>query len=294
MFCIQIAEVLIAIKNRYAFTERLCADYIVDTSPDDCDISIAATPEEIAAENDEKGSFSPAYCESLALYRKICTRMLDFNAFLFHAAIISYAEQGFAFTAKSGTGKSTHIAQWVRALGERVTVVNGDKTILRWRTGEVAEPPDGTPSGEGVCACTSSAVPPSGEGVESTCNQPVGEFVAYGTPYCGKENWGQNTSVPLRAVCFIERCEPGEPDRLSRLEDDGEIVARIMNQILMPHDPALAVRQLDLLDRLVNSVPFYVLRCTPTPAAFDAAFQMTLCDNGRERMHRCEGSGHED
>ena len=49
MFCIQIAEVLIAIKNRYAFTERLCADYIVDTSPDDCDISIAATPEEIAA-----------------------------------------------------------------------------------------------------------------------------------------------------------------------------------------------------------------------------------------------------
>lgn len=217
MFCIQIAEVLIAIKNRYAFTERLCADYIVDTSPDDCDISIAATPEEIAAENDEKGSFSPAYCESLALYRKICTRMLDFNAFLFHAAIISYAEQGFAFTAKSGTGKSTHIAQWVRALGERVTVVNGDKPILRWRTGEVAEPPDGTPSGEGVCACTSSAVPPSGEGVETTCNQPVGEFVAYGTPYCGKENWGQNTSVPLRAVCFIERCDPDEPDCLSRL-----------------------------------------------------------------------------
>lgn len=294
MFCIQIAEVLIAIENRYAFTERLCADYIVDTSPDDCDISVAATPEEIAAENDEEGSFSPAYCESLALYRKICTRMLGFNAFLFHAAIISYAEQGFAFTAKSGTGKSTHIAQWVRALGERVTVVNGDKPILRWQNGEVAEPPDGTPSGESACACTSSAVPPSEEGVETTCNQPVGEFVAYGTPYCGKENWGQNTSVPLRAVCFIERCEPGEPDRLSRLEDDREVVARIMNQILMPHDPALAVRQLDLLDRLVNSAPFYVLRCTPTPAAFDAAFQMTLCDNRRERMHRCEGSGHED
>lgn len=267
---------------------------IVDTSPDDCDISIAATPEEIAAENDEKGSFSPAYCESLALYRKICTRMLDFNAFLFHAAIISYAEQGFAFTAKSGTGKSTHVAQWMRALGGDVTVVNGDKPILRWRTGEVAEPPDGTPSGEGACACTSSAVPPSEEGVETTCNQPVGEFVAYGTPYCGKENWGQNTSVPLRAVCFIERCEPGEPDRLSCLEDDREVIARIMNQILMPHDPALAVRQLDLLDRLVNSAPFYVLRCTPTPAAFDAAFQMTLCDNRRERMHRCEGSGHED
>lgn len=267
MFCVQIAEVLVAIENRYAFTERLCADYIVDALPDECNFSVSATPEEIAAENSDEGTFSPAYCESLALYRKICTRMLDYNAFLLHAAIVSYAGRGFAFAAKSGTGKSTHVAQWMRALGDDVTVVNGDKPILRWRNGEA---------------------------VETACDQPVGEFIAYGTPYCGKENWGQNTSVPLRAVCFIERCEPGEPDRLSRLEDDGEIVARIMNQILMPHDPALAARQLDLLDRLVNSVPFYVLRCTPTPAAFDAAFQMTLCDNGRERMHRCEGSGHED
>ena len=294
MFCVQIAEVLVAIENRYAFTERLCADYIVDVLPDECTFSVSTTPEEIAAENSDEGTFSPAYCESLALYRKICTRMLDYDAFLLHAAVVSYEGRGFAFAAKSGTGKSTHVAQWMRALGDDVTVVNGDKPILRWRSGEVAEPPDGAPSGEGACACTFSAAPPSGKAVETACDQPVGEFIAYGTPYCGKENWGQNTSVPLRAVCFIERCESGEPDRLSRLEDDGEIVARIMNQILMPHDPALAARQLDLLDRLVNSAPFYVLRCTPTPAAFDAAFQMTLCDNGRERMHRCEGSGHED
>lgn len=294
MFCVQIAEVLVAIENRYAFTERLCADYTVDVLPDECNFSVSATDEEIAAENSDEGTFSPAYCESLALYRKICTRMLVYNAFLLHAAIVSYAGRGFAFAAKSGTGKSTHVAQWMRALGDDVTVVNGDKPILRWRSGEAAEPPDGTPSGEGAYACTSSAVPPGGEAVETTCDQPVGEFIAYGTPYCGKENWGQNTSVPLRAVCFIERCEPGEPDRLSRLEDDGEIVARIMNQILMPYDSVLAARQLDLLDRLVSSVSFYVLRCTPTPAAFNAAFQMTLCDNGRERMHRCEGSGHED
>lgn len=310
MFCVQIAEVLVAIENRYAFTERLCADYIVDVLPDESNFSVSATPEEIAAENSDEGTFSPAYCESLALYRKICTRMLDYDAFLFHAAIVSYAGRGFAFAAKSGTGKSTHIAQWMRALGDDVTVVNGDKPILRWRSGEAvdgakgagvpgetpdaADTPDGTPDGEGACACTPSVASPDGDAAETACDQLAGEFIAYGTPYCGKENWGQNTSVPLRAVCFIERCEPGEPDCLSRLEDDGEIVARIMNQILMPHDPALAARQLDLLDRLVSSVPFYVLRCTPTPAAFDAAFQMTLCDNGRERMHRCEGSGHED
>lgn len=293
MFCVQIAEVLVAIENRYAFTERLCADYIVDALPDECSFSVSATPEEIAAENSDEGTFSPAYCESLALYRKICTRMLDYDAFLLHAAVVSHAGRGFAFAAKSGTGKSTHVVQWMHALGDDVTVVNGDKPILRWRSGEAdeakgacapsetpggesAETPDRTPSGEGACACTPSAASPDGEAVAPSFDQLAGEFIAYGTPYCGKESWGQNTSVPLHAVCFIERCEPGEPDRLSRLEDDGEIVTRIMNQILMPNDPVLAARQLGLLDRLVSSVPFYVLRCTPTPAAFDAAFQMTL------------------
>ena len=173
--------------------------------------------------------------------------MLDYDAFLFHAAIVSHKGRGFAFTAKSGTGKSTHVAQWMRALGDRVTVINGDKPILRWK------------EGSGADGCR------------------PGAFIAYGTPYNGKEGWGINASVPLCAVCFIERCEPGA-DRLRRLEDDRQIVARIMSQILLPKDPALASRQLDLLNRLVTCVPFYALRCTPTPAAFDAAFKMTLCD----------------
>lgn len=107
MFCVQIAEVLVAIENRYAFTERLCADYIVDALPDECTFSVSATPEEIAAENSDDGTFSPAYCESLALYRKICTRMLDYDAFLLHAAIVSYAGCGFAFRREKRHGKST-------------------------------------------------------------------------------------------------------------------------------------------------------------------------------------------
>ena len=295
MFCVQIAGVLVVIENRYAFTERLCADYIVDVSPDECDFSVSATAEEIAAENNDEDAFSPAYCESLALYRKMCTRMLDYDAFLFHAAVVSYAGRGYAFAAKSGTGKSTHVAQWMHALGDRVTVVNGDKPILRWwRCGGGREGVDAGGEGVGAAADGESG---RAEGTGSTVSladagaadaivgegsRASGAFLAYGTPYCGKESWGQNTSVPLRAVCFIERCEPGEPDCLKRLEDDGEIINRMMNQILLPKDPVLAVRQLDLLDRLVTGVPFYVLRCTPTRAAFDAAFQMTLCDNENE------------
>ena len=310
MFCVQIAGVLVAIESRYTFTERLCADYIVDVSPDECCFSVSATAEEIAAENNDEDAFSPAYCESLALYRKMCTRMLEYDAFLFHAAVVSYGGRGYAFAAKSGTGKSTHVAQWMHALGDRVTVVNGDKPLLRWWSGEgvgkgedagagadEGETPgrgragEGAAAGKGTGAAAGdvqaagvrSAISLADAGDADAANrQAAGVFLAYGTPYCGKESWGQNASVPLRAVCFIERCESGEPDCLKRLEDDGEIINRMMNQILLPKDPVLAVRQLDLLDKLVTCVPFYVLRCTPTRAAFDAAFQMTLCDNENE------------
>ena len=235
--------------------------------------------------------------------------MLGYDAFLFHAAVVSYAGCGYAFAAKSGTGKSTHVAQWMHALGDRVTVVNGDKPLLRWwRCGGAREGVDagaaavaaqsrecagGAAGGadasdgegsraEGAGSTVSLADAGAAGAIAGEGRRASGAFLAYGTPYCGKESWGQNTSVPLRAVCFIERCEPGEPDCLERLEDDGEIINRMMNQILLPKDPVLAVRQLDLLDRLVTSVPFYVLRCTPTRAAFDAAFQMTLCDNENE------------
>ena len=53
MFCVQLAGVLFAVDARYSFTERLCADYIVDASPNECDFAVSATPEEIVAENDD-------------------------------------------------------------------------------------------------------------------------------------------------------------------------------------------------------------------------------------------------
>jgi len=237
MFAIKIADIPIAVDVHYSYMEQLCKDYRVEIAPEECAFAVSATHEEIAAENDDANAFSPAYCESLALYRKMCTQLLNYDACLFHAAIIAYEGRGYAFTAKSGTGKSTHISQWTKALGEKVSIVNGDKPVIRFQDGG---------------------------------------FVAYGTPFNGKERWGTNTSIPLAAICFVER---DEHDTLSRATDEGDIIGRMVQQILVPKEPLLAVKQLDILDKLVTHVPFYLLRCTPTRAAFEAAFQMTLCNN---------------
>ena len=175
MFCVQIAGVLVAIENRYAFTEQLCADYIVDVSPDECDFSVSATAEEIVAENNNEDAFSPAYCESLALYRKICTRMLDYDAFLFHAAVVSYAGRGYAFAAKSGTGKSTHSRLWLKFIPD-TALLNDDNPVVRLM-------PDGT-------------------------------VRVFGTPWSGKTPCYINRSVPVGAFVRLFQAPENKIERM--------------------------------------------------------------------------------
>ena len=72
------------------------------------------------------------------------------------------------FTAKSGTGKSTHIKLWQQLLGDKVIIVNGDKPILR---------------------------------------KVDGKILCYGTPWCGKEKYNVNKSVELSCICFLNRAK---------------------------------------------------------------------------------------
>ena len=57
-------------------------------------------------------SLSDAYLETLALYRKICNGLINFDVLLFHGSVIDVDGKGYLFAAASGTGKSTHAALW--------------------------------------------------------------------------------------------------------------------------------------------------------------------------------------
>ncbi len=166
MFKIKIAELVISIDNQYDFVKRVCKDYIVDNSFD-ASFSVAVSKKEI---DDEKkvanGNFSNGYIESTCIYRKICKIIPDYNAFLLHSAVVKIDGFAYAFTASSGTGKTTHIKLWKKLLGEKVSVINGDKPIIR-----IIE----------------------------------GKPYIYGTPWCGKEGYNINDYAPLKAICFIER-----------------------------------------------------------------------------------------
>ena len=163
MFAIELAGVRIGMDNRYPYVEQQCKDYLCE--PTDLAFTVSATPEEIAQEQ-SLGNFEAGYCESICLYRHICEIIPAYNVFLFHSCVVEVDGRAYAFSAKSGVGKSTHCALWLKFI-PGCRVVNGDKPLIRL--------------------------------------EQDGSLTAYGTPWNGKESWGSNISSPLVAVCFIER-----------------------------------------------------------------------------------------
>ena len=181
MIVIELAGIRVRLENRYPFVERQCKDFICEG--EDAAFSVSVSDEEIREEQ-KNGDFSAGYCESICLYRHICEKISEYNVFLMHSSVVEVDGYAYAFTAKSGVGKSTHTALWIKNIpGARV--LNGDKPLYRL--------------------------------------EADGSLTACGTPWNGKENWGVNASAPLAAVCFIERGETNsiepaaEEDVIARL-----------------------------------------------------------------------------
>ena len=166
VFRIRIAGITVEIDNRHDFVYRLCADYLCT----DCSPAFRVSVSTAEAEAYQAACGRPLTlpeAESYLLYRRICERMPAYGVFLLHAAVVEMEGRGYAFSARRGTGKSTHTALWQTHFSGRATVINGDKPLVR--------------------------------------KAPDGRFWAYGTPWCGKEGKQVNRKCPLTAVCFLEQ-----------------------------------------------------------------------------------------
>lgn len=217
-FVIRLADVNIGIIHRFRRVRQMCGEYIVDAEPE---FTVNVSGEDIRADRERDSRpksrkpilFIRRFYEETSIYRKICLKLMDYDAFLLHAAVVAVDGEGYAFLAKSGTGKTTHAKCWLRYFGERAFIVNGDKPILRILGNKV---------------------------------------FAYGTPWCGKENQNTNIGVPLKAIFFLERGQgtavtemPGEmiPERIASqllITKDGkqrarvfELADRVMNLVPM-------------------------------------------------------------
>lgn len=217
MITIRIADLNIRLKNRYRYVEMLCRDYITDA--EQIDFEVEATDAEISEEiKNAESEANAAYAEAVCLHRRIAEQLWRHNCFLLHAALIECDGEGYAFAARSGVGKSTHIGLWKKIFGERVCIVNGDKPIVR-----VTE--------KGI--------------------------VAYGTPWNGKEGFGENRSCSVRGLCFLERGAENEIHSIS-VED---ATLRLFPQIYLPAEARAVDKTLALIDEFVTRVSFWNLHC---------------------------------
>ena len=230
MFKIKIADLVVEIDNLHDQIEYICRDYLY--KGEHCDFSIVISQKDIDDERErfkDSHLYNDAYIENICIYRQICLNLLRYDAFVMHAAVIGVDDYAYAFTAKSGTGKSTHICLWRQLLGERVYVINGDKPVLRFIDGKL---------------------------------------FAYGTPWCGKEMWNTNTRAELKGLCFIER---GELNQIDKIEPQ-EAAPLIMKQILIPNDSFGVIKTFDLVDKMLKDVTSWKLKCTVSVEAAMIAY----------------------
>ena len=177
----------IKIESLYSQVHTLCAAYRVE---DDAEYCITTTPADIAYERQRSAQadalegavphkYADPYLETLAVYRKLAQLLVQDDILLMHGAVVAVDGQAYLFTAKSGTGKTTHTRLWMQQFGDRAVMVNGDKPLLH---------------------VTNTGV------------------TVYGTPWDGKEHLSTNIACPLRAVCILTRSETNHIGRISKKE----------------------------------------------------------------------------
>ncbi len=170
----RMAGLNIRIDSMHSFVQTQCAAYQSDGVPD---LAVHTDREDIEREREKSAqedrrtgapvfAYKDSDLESLAVYRKIAEKLPDYDGFLFHGSAIAVDGCCYLFTAKSGTGKSTHARLWRQFLGSRAIMVNDDKPIIRFLDGAA---------------------------------------YVFGTPWDGKHHLSANISAPLKAVCILEQ-----------------------------------------------------------------------------------------
>ena len=165
-----VAEVLSIFESTPAFFCRYLTDapaeFSITVTQADVDYERQMLLQEALEEGFRPRNFPDTFLERASIQRKFADHLLRKDVLLLHGSTVAVDGKAYLFTAKSGTGKSTHTRLWRQLLGNRAVMVNDDKPFLKF-------------TGDQVLAC--------------------------GSPWSGKHGLDTNISVPLQGICILER-----------------------------------------------------------------------------------------
>ena len=173
-FHIKIAGHVAAVSAMFESTRDYCRNYLTQAPPE---FSVAICQEDLVFEQQaldleaqqegmRQRTFTEPFLERTSIQRKVAESLIDYNVLLLHGSAVAVDGRGYLFTAKCGTGKSTHTRLWRQVLGSRAVMVNDDKPFVRI-----------LPDGVTVC----------------------------GSPWSGKHGLDTNIAVPLAGICVLRR-----------------------------------------------------------------------------------------
>ena len=151
----------------------------------------------------------------------------------------NFVFRGYIFIAKSGTGKSTHTKLWRELFGDRAVMVNDDKPLIRIKA--VAD---------------------------KNTERGSSQAVVCGTPWDGKHRLSSPVSVPIRAICILERGRQNRIERIGR----SEAMSMLIQQSYRPQEPLALAKTLSLLESLAACVGLYRMECNMDIEAAKVAY----------------------
>lgn len=227
-FQIKIVDTVFSVTTEHEATRLYCADYLADELPE---IHISVSRDDVEFERAKGrregltyGALSDSALEVTALQRKITEQFFRRNTLLFHGSVVAVDGVGYLFTAQSGTGKSTHTRLWREQFGDRAVMINDDKPFLQ---------------------LTDSGV------------------LVWGSPWNGKHRLGSNISVPLKAICILERSPENRIEPITA----AQALPMLFQQSQRPQNPANMAKYMELIDKLANGVQFWKMGCNMDPEA---------------------------
>lgn len=165
-----IAGLKVNIVNVKGRTEKQARPYLSDNQDENQNIDIVVDVDEkrVLRAMEEHPELVQDDWEYMLTGSDFYTELLNFNGIILHSSCIVVDGMAYAFSADSGTGKSTHTQLWLKHLGDRAYMLNDDKPAIRLIDGK-------------VYAC--------------------------GTPWSGKYDYSTPKIVELAGICFLERSE---------------------------------------------------------------------------------------
>jgi len=138
-FNIELAGIPLNVRCKYKENRLFFNNYFTKKEPtftiQPDDAAIKCVQDDFDLLNKTEGNpttrYSESFLENNAIHILIAEKLLEYNVLMLHGSALAIDGEGIIFTAKSGTGKSTHTRLWREVFGSRVQMVNDDKPLIR-------------------------------------------------------------------------------------------------------------------------------------------------------------------